>query len=77
MAHIDIAERTAQAVSQATVTKGKSVRSLADETGIPLTTMRRKLKGIGEFTPSELFRIADALGITFMDLIPTELREAA
>lgn len=77
MAHIDIAERTAQAVSQAALTKGRSIRSLADEAGIPTTTMGRKLKGVGEFTPSELFRIADALGITFMDLIPTELRAAA
>ena len=73
MAHIDIAERTAQAVSQAALTKGRSIRSLADEAGIPTTTMGRKLKGVGEFTPSELYRLSLSLNTTVGDLIPTDV----
>ncbi len=75
MAHIDIAERTAQAVAQAIATREVSVSSLSTAASIPKTTLRRKLQGVGEFTPSELFRIAEALGTTFMELIPPELRD--
>jgi hypothetical protein len=73
MAHIDIAERTAQSVAQAIATKEVSVRSVSIGAAIPLTTLRRKLQCVGEFTPSELFRIAQFLGMSFMDFIPTEL----
>lgn len=37
---------------------GFSVSRIATETGIPHTTLLRKLKGVSEFKPSELFRIA-------------------
>lgn len=73
MAHIDIAERTAQAVSQAIVTSDKSLRSVADETGIPISTLRRKIKGVGEFAPSELYRLSLALDTTVGDLIPADV----
>ena len=73
MAHIDIAERTAQAVSQAILSSDKSLRTVADETGVALSTLRRKLKGIGEFTPSELYRLSLSLNTTVGDLIPTDV----
>jgi predicted transcriptional regulator len=37
---------------------GFSVARISMETGIPHTTLLRKLKGVSEFKPSELFRIA-------------------
>ncbi|MCI1673181.1 MAG: helix-turn-helix domain-containing protein [Bifidobacterium tibiigranuli] len=40
---------------------GFSVMRIARETGIPQTTLVRRLKGVSEFRPSELFRIAKYL----------------
>ncbi len=40
---------------------GLSLNALAEATGIPRTTLRRKLAGLAEFTFSELIRLAAAL----------------
>lgn len=40
---------------------------------IPLTTLHRKLHGAGDFTIPEVEAIADALGVSFVDLLPKAL----
>lgn len=40
---------------------------------IPLTTLHRKLRGVGDFTIPEVEAIAEALGISFIDLLPKTL----
>ena len=52
------------------------MRDLADRAGIANATFRRKLRGGGDFTVSEVARIAQALGIHPADLLPTEFRLA-
>lgn len=42
----------------------KSQREIADETGIPLVTLNRKLNGAYAFDTTELFRIATCLGVS-------------
>ena len=40
-----------------------------------LPLLRRKLRGVGEFTLTELARIAHALGVKPADLLPDEFRD--
>lgn len=55
--------------------KGISNRQLAHTTGIPFTTLNRKLRGLGKssFTFPELCAIADHLDCSVSALIPEEL----
>lgn len=76
MADHNSAERVAQLVAQAMVTAGKSKTWLAEQTGIPYSTLGRKLRAVSEFNYSETFRIAEALGIHPADLVPTEFKKA-
>lgn len=52
-----------------------SIRKLAATTGIPPTTLLRKLSGLGtsSFTVPELYSIAGAIGRPMSALIPAEL----
>lgn len=48
----------------------RSIRWLADRTGIPYSTLQWKLRNRpGRFTTGELFEIADALGIELPELL--------
>lgn len=66
------AERIAQIVSQAIITAGKSKSSVAEATGIPYSTLGRKLLGRTEFTITDLITIAEALEIHPSRLIPSD-----
>lgn len=66
---MDITRVTAQAVTEALVESGKSQLSLSDETGIPRTTLLRRLSGATPFTVAELQRIAEALGVPVVSLL--------
>ena len=47
----------------------RSVRWLSQRTGIPYSTLQNKLRNApGKFTTDDLFRIADALDTTIVDL---------
>lgn len=54
-----------------------SARALADTTGIPFTRVARKLVGGSDFTFSELYLIAAALGVSPSDLVPSAPAGAA
>jgi len=77
MADFTTAERIAQSVSQAIVTAGKSKSWLAEATGIPYSTLGRKLLGKTEFNFSELLSIAEALEISPARFVPAEFRTLA
>lgn len=49
---------------------GFTVSRIAVETGIPHTTLLRKLQGLSEFKPSELYRIAKVTDTNPDRLIP-------
>lgn len=51
-------------------TAGISTARLADEAAIARTTLIRKLAGGSDFTVHELIRIAAALGVPVVDLLP-------
>jgi len=61
----------AQAISDAVATsiratireRDETIRSVSDVSGIPYTTLQRKLTGFTSFKVTELLRIANALGI--------------
>ena len=47
-----------------------TARELAERSGIPFTTLARKLVGGGDFSFAELFAIAEILGVTPSELVP-------
>lgn len=70
------AERTGAAVAAALVTAGKSKSWVAERTGIPYSTLGRKIIGGTEFTISELLTIAEVLGVSPASLLPSDIRAA-
>lgn len=48
--------------------RGLTQRTVADQAGIPFTTLHRKLRGIAPFNVAELAVVADVLGTTLTDL---------
>jgi len=46
-----------------------SVRAAAQETGIPYTTLDRRLKNGSQFTVAELGRLAEVTGRTLTDFV--------
>ena len=63
---------SAKLVAAAIADSGRTKRSVSDETGIPYPTLNRKLAGKAEFRFSELFLIADALGVPPWTFTPSE-----
>lgn len=73
VAHMDstgYAAAVADNVHRAIAGRSRSVLSVAEATGIPRTTLDRRLRsgGASPFSVSELKAIADELGITVRDL---------
>jgi transcriptional regulator with XRE-family HTH domain len=58
-------------VSEALRVAGISQRSAADLTGIPLTTLNRRLTGAAPFLVTELYSLAKVLGTTVSALTET------
>ncbi|MGC0144424.1 helix-turn-helix domain-containing protein [Pseudactinotalea sp. Z1732] len=65
-----MAGEVARNVSQAIVTQGQTKQRIAEVTGIPYSTLSRKLLGRSEFTFTEIALVADALGVSPASLIP-------
>lgn len=65
--------RYAKAVAHATyaamVAGGETQLGLSEKTGIPRTTLARRLAGSSPFTVAELAAIADVLGIPVISLV--------
>lgn len=64
-------------VARAMVEKDISRLRLAEETGIPYTTLKRKLLGGTSFTFDELYHIATALGASPSQFIPSAFADSA
>jgi transcriptional regulator with XRE-family HTH domain len=60
--------QVSQTVAEAMMAQGWSEKALAEATGIPRVTLRRRLAGAA-FNVAELAAIADALGTTVTDLV--------
>ena len=73
----EITKTIAEVVSAARMKAGMPKKLLAERTGIPRTTLYRKLNGDADFTFPEIFRIATALGISPEDLTPPVFRGAS
>ncbi len=67
---------TADLIAAAMQTEDRSAKWVADRSGISDATFRRKLHGGGDFTVSEVARIARALNSHPADLLPIEFRLA-
>lgn len=63
-----VSDSLREVVVAAAKSAGKSQRDISDETGIPLTTVNRKFKGIYPMTVLELAAFADAIGTSITDL---------
>lgn len=64
-------------INTALMAVGMTRHRLATDTGIPSTTLQRKLKGDGEFTLNELLRVARALNVAPSALLPSDFKVAA
>lgn len=73
----DVNRRFADTVAGAILRSGKTQHWVAQEAGIPETTLRRRLQGASGFSADELARIAWALHLQFSDLIPEGLDSEA
>lgn len=58
-------------MAAAIVDANLSKTSVADKTGIPYSTLSRKLKGRGDFSFEELFAIARATGVPASTFTPS------
>lgn len=64
-------------VKAALLDSGLSKLAAAEKTGIPYSTLNRKLGGHVEFTFDELFRIASVTGVRPSEFVPRAFLEAA
>lgn len=62
----DLADKIAAEMTR----KGMSQTRLAAQSGIPYSTLNRKLGGFGSFNMIEVYRIAKALGVEPVSLLP-------
>lgn len=65
----EVSRRVAGAVASAMVAAGTSQREVAGMTGIPLTTLNRRLTGRSPFLVTELASIASVLGVPVLDIV--------
>ena len=69
-----LASRVAESIN---LREGMTRNKLSEKSGIPYSTLTRKLNGHADFTMRELGSIARALNLTLGELIPTEILDAA
>lgn len=69
MEHIGTAERVAARISEQIRESGVTLTWLCVKTGIPKSTMLRRLNGHSPFNLNELDRLADALRMSTRDLL--------
>lgn len=67
----------ARAVSAALRDAGISQREAANNAGIPLTTLARRLTGRSPFLTTELAALADLMGTTVSQLVAAGERDVA
>lgn len=69
-------ETAADLICAAMEAEERSAKWTADRAGIAVPTFRRKMHGGGDFTVSEVARIAKALGVPPWSLLPAEFKSA-
>ena len=62
-------ERVAEEVRAEMARRQISVDALSEESGVPISTLRRSVKGQRPFTIQELFVITRLLGTTVVDIV--------
>jgi hypothetical protein len=62
-------KRIAATVSSALKDAGVSQEVAADRTGIPLTTLKRRLRGVAAWKTPELEAVAALVGMTFLEIV--------
>lgn len=62
-------ERVAEEVRAEMARRQISVDALSEESGVPISTLRRSVKGQRPFTIQELFAITRLLGTTVVDIV--------
>jgi ribosome-binding protein aMBF1 (putative translation factor) len=67
-----ITRAIAERVNKAKERAGITTVELSDASGIARTTLSRKLKGQKEFDTSELMWLGKALGVNWLDFIPSD-----
>lgn len=50
-----------------------SLLAIAHETGLSYSTLSRRTKGHGQWTTTEIYLIAKAIRVPFIELLPMEL----
>lgn len=66
----NISQEVSRNIAALLTQKNRSKKSVAEEAGIPITTLGRKLNGGGDFTIAEIARIADALAVNPLRIFP-------
>jgi len=62
-------ERVAEEIRAEMARQQISVDALSEESGVPISTLRRSVKGQRPFTIQELFVITRLLGTTVVDIV--------
>lgn len=70
-----IIEWTAKSVASEILNSGRTKQWVSDQTGIPYPTLNRKLAGKTEFKFSELFDIAQLLGVRPSEFTPPVFKD--
>jgi DNA-binding phage protein len=71
---MDTNEDASKIILQAILDAERSQQWVAEKSGIPATTLRRKLQGQSDFYLAEVANIAQALNLTPSELLPSEFR---
>lgn len=69
-------QQVANLVKDAINASPYSIKHVSEQTGVPLTTLRRKLSAGSDFTIRELHGISSFLGWKVKDFIPKEHEDA-
>ncbi|GAA2242288.1 hypothetical protein GCM10010401_13950 [Rarobacter faecitabidus] len=74
---IDALDRVVEPIQTYMREQGYSINSLASETRIPYASLRRRLLDPEQLTFKDLSRIADALHVTAVDVLPQPTKQHA
>ncbi|MCC3333518.1 helix-turn-helix domain-containing protein [Nocardia abscessus] len=69
-------QRVATGLRSAITASGLSVRSLSEITGIPLSTLNRRVRGFAPWDTAQIEAVAEAIQCDPKDLIPSDDAEA-
>lgn len=68
MTNSSLTPKLAAIVRDLMTSQGRSVNGLAEDTGIPFSTLNRRVRGLHPFTTNELELVAVELGTSIVEL---------